>query len=74
MAYKCNKLKLNYQIVIYELPLEQNNGNTNCTDPIHENFTNIKTTVSKLQYWYKKCMYVPYLIMMSVIQTIVLNY
>jgi len=25
------------------LPLEQNNGNTNCTDPIFENFTNIKT-------------------------------
>jgi hypothetical protein len=43
MAYKCNKLKLNYQIGIYELPMEQNNGNTNCTDPIYENFTNIKT-------------------------------
>lgn len=43
MAYKCNTLKLNYQVVIYELPLEQNNGNTNCTDPIYGNFTNTKT-------------------------------
>jgi len=43
MAYKCTTLKLNYQIVIHKLPLEQNNGNTNCTDPIYENVTNIKT-------------------------------
>jgi len=43
MAFNCNILKVHYQIVIYELPLEQNNGNTNCTDPIFENITNIKT-------------------------------
>jgi hypothetical protein len=76
MAYKCTILKLNYQIVIHKLPLEQNNGNTICTDPIYiwklHQYKN--TTVSKLQYWYKKCMYVPYLIMKSVIQTTVSNY
>jgi hypothetical protein len=31
---KCSTLKLNYQIVIHKLPLEQNDGNTNCTDPL----------------------------------------
>lgn len=57
------------------MPLEQNNGNTNCTDTIYEIFTNIKTQLCpNFSTGTKKCMYVPYLITMSVIQTIVSNY